>query len=120
MDRWESEAELIVPDWGDKVDYGIGLPYRPVRLHRLAVRGTTILCQSRLYPPIRDYEFGYEIHVSRISCITGSGLPVLTYHWIWYGTVEICTSAVESCFISGKGRRVSLLHTSYGSRKPIT
>jgi hypothetical protein len=44
--------------------------------------------------------------------ITGSGLPVLTYHWMWYGTVEICTSAVESCLISGKGRRVSLLHTS--------
>jgi hypothetical protein len=34
----ESEAQLIVPDWGDKVDYGIGLSYRPVRLHRLAGR----------------------------------------------------------------------------------
>jgi hypothetical protein len=34
-----SEAQFIVPDWGDKVDYTIGLSYRPVRLHhRLAGR----------------------------------------------------------------------------------
>jgi hypothetical protein len=32
------EAQFIVPDWGNKVDYGIGLSYRPVRLHTLAVR----------------------------------------------------------------------------------
>ncbi len=32
-----SEAEFIVPDWGDKVNSGIGL-YRPARLHRLAGR----------------------------------------------------------------------------------
>jgi hypothetical protein len=24
------EAQFIVPVWGDKVDYGIGLSYRPV------------------------------------------------------------------------------------------
>ncbi len=29
-------AKFIVPDWGDKVDYGIGFSYRPARLHRLA------------------------------------------------------------------------------------
>ncbi len=28
-------AEFIVPDWGDKVNTGIGLSYRPTRLHRL-------------------------------------------------------------------------------------
>ncbi len=33
-----AEAQFIFPDWGDKVDYGIGLSYWPVRLHRLAVR----------------------------------------------------------------------------------
>jgi hypothetical protein len=32
------EAQIIVPDWGDKVDYGMGLSYRPARLHRLADR----------------------------------------------------------------------------------
>jgi hypothetical protein len=46
-----TEAQFIVPDRGDKVDYGI---YRPVRLHlELARRygqGTT-LCHSRLFPP---------------------------------------------------------------------
>jgi hypothetical protein len=36
-----TEAQFIVPDWWDKVDYGmggIGLSYWPVRLHRLAGR----------------------------------------------------------------------------------
>jgi hypothetical protein len=33
-----SVAEFIVPDWGDKVNYAIGLSYRPARLHRLAGR----------------------------------------------------------------------------------
>jgi hypothetical protein len=28
-------AKFIVPDWGDKVDSGIGLSYRPARLYRL-------------------------------------------------------------------------------------
>jgi hypothetical protein len=26
-------AKFIVPDWGDKVDSGIGLSYRPAKLH---------------------------------------------------------------------------------------
>ncbi len=64
-------TKFIVPDWGDKVDSGMGLSYRPARLHRLAGRydnpmpyvawraGTTTLCRSQLYPLGRDYEFGY-------------------------------------------------------------
>ncbi len=31
-----SEAQFIVRDWGNKVDYCIEFSYRPVRLHRLA------------------------------------------------------------------------------------
>jgi hypothetical protein len=31
-------AKFLVPDWGDIVDSGIGLSYRPARLHRLAGR----------------------------------------------------------------------------------
>ncbi len=30
--------QYIDPDWGDKVNSGIGLLYRPARLHRLADR----------------------------------------------------------------------------------
>ncbi len=45
---------------------GIGLSYRPTRLHRLAWQaGTTTLCRSQLYPPFRDYEFGCS---SRATC----------------------------------------------------
>jgi hypothetical protein len=51
-------AQLIVPDWGDKVDYGIGLSYRHVGYIGWRA-GTTTQCYSRLYPPARDYGFGY-------------------------------------------------------------
>ncbi len=33
-----TEAEFSAPDWGDKVDNGIGLSYQPARLHRLVGR----------------------------------------------------------------------------------
>ncbi len=54
-------AKFIVSDWGDKVNSGIGLSYRPARLHWLADCATN-LCRSQLYPPVRDYEFGYRSH----------------------------------------------------------
>ncbi len=34
----QNDAKFIVSDWGDKVDFGIGLSYRPTRLHRRACR----------------------------------------------------------------------------------
>ncbi len=56
---WDrTEARFFVPDWGDKVDYGIGLSYWPVFLCSLCPQGyigwriiTTTLCHSQLYPP---------------------------------------------------------------------
>jgi hypothetical protein len=32
----KSVAKFLVPDWGDTVDSGIGLSYRPARLHRMS------------------------------------------------------------------------------------
>ncbi len=40
-----AEAKFIVPDWGDKVELGIGLLYRSVRLHWLQGRAQ---CQHRV------------------------------------------------------------------------
>jgi hypothetical protein len=57
-----SVAKFIVPDSVDKVASGIGLLYRPARLHIGSLgcqAGTTILCRSQLYPPDMDYEFGH-------------------------------------------------------------
>jgi hypothetical protein len=34
----KTEAEFLVPAWGDKVDYGIVFSYWSARLHRLADR----------------------------------------------------------------------------------
>jgi hypothetical protein len=47
------EAQFIVPDWGDKVDYGTALSYRPVGA------GTTYAIVDFIPQSVRDYEFGY-------------------------------------------------------------
>ncbi len=52
-------AEFIDPWLGDKVNSGIGLSYRHARLQGWRAV-TTTLCLSWLYPPVRDYEFGYS------------------------------------------------------------
>ncbi len=68
---WTAEAQFIVPDWGNKVDFVLGLSYRPVRLHRLAGRHDN---PSRLYPPERDYEFVYWVfHPFDLLCSGGEG-----------------------------------------------
>jgi hypothetical protein len=58
-------VEFIVPEWGDKVDYGIGLSYRPARLyilHRLLAgqydNPLPELTTSPHIPTVRDYECG--------------------------------------------------------------
>ncbi len=53
-------AKFIVPDWGDKVDSGMGLTYRAARLHRLAGRYEfdNPVPESTISPLVRDYEFG--------------------------------------------------------------
>jgi len=52
-------SSVNFPYMGDKADSGIGLSYRPARLHTGCRAGTTSLCGSQLYPPFRNYEFGY-------------------------------------------------------------
>ncbi len=47
-------AEFKDSDWGEKVNSGIGLSYRPARLHGLAgYAGIDFISQSGIY------EFGY-------------------------------------------------------------
>ncbi len=75
------EAQFIVPDWGDKVDYGIVLSYRPVRLHGWRAV-TTTLVHSRLYTPVRAYEFGYCILKKRLKCVL-CFLHYLCEFWVW-------------------------------------
>ncbi len=53
-------AKFIVNDWGDKVNSGVGLSYRPARLHRLVGRFDNRMPESTtLHPQLRDYEFGW-------------------------------------------------------------
>jgi hypothetical protein len=46
-------VEFIDPDWGDKVNSGIGLSYRPARLHGLAGRYDNPLPELN-YPQVMD------------------------------------------------------------------
>ncbi len=50
-----SVDKFVVPDWGDKVDSGMG----PARLHMLAGRYDNPM-PDQLYPTVRDYEFGHR------------------------------------------------------------
>jgi hypothetical protein len=43
-------AKFIVPDWGDKVDSGIGLSYRPARIHRLTGRYDNPMPEANFIP----------------------------------------------------------------------
>jgi hypothetical protein len=52
-------VKFLVPGWGDKVDSGIGLSYRPTIGYIGRQAGATTLCRSQLYPPFRNYELGY-------------------------------------------------------------
>jgi hypothetical protein len=45
-----SVANFLVPDWGDKVDSGIGLSYGTARLHRLAGRYDNAMPESTISP----------------------------------------------------------------------
>ncbi len=45
------EVQFVVPNWRNKVDYSIGLSYRPARLHRLAAQHDNPIWQSPLNPP---------------------------------------------------------------------
>jgi hypothetical protein len=48
--QFSTVAQFLVPDWGDKVDYGKVL-YQLVRLHRLAGRYHNPTPQSTFSPP---------------------------------------------------------------------
>ncbi len=76
-------ARILVPDWGDRFDSGIGLSYRPARLHRLTGRYDNPIPASTLYPPFRDYEFGYSCVGPRLcACPIQLFLnPLITYLW---------------------------------------
>jgi hypothetical protein len=43
-------VKFIVPDWGDKVNSGIGLSCRPARLHRLAGRYGNLTPETTITP----------------------------------------------------------------------
>jgi hypothetical protein len=73
-------SKFIVPDWGDIVDSGIGLSYGSPGYIGRQGRYRTTLCRSQLYPPFRDYEFGYFrfnhwVYIQQwVGCFTNKSL----------------------------------------------
>jgi hypothetical protein len=70
-------AKFIVSDWGDKVNSGTWLSYRPARLHRLAGRCDNPMPESAK-SPVRDNKFGYWQYCPSLK--SKPGLKVLTDH----------------------------------------
>ncbi len=62
-----SEAEFIVPDWGDKVNSGIGLPYRPFRLQRLA--GWYDLWVRQSYARVNYIPLSWTMNLAYVHCL---------------------------------------------------
>jgi hypothetical protein len=81
-----SSSQIHSPCLWNIVDSGRGLSFRPARLciGRGAGTSATTPCQSRLYPPVRDYEFGYSYILAALGCIARklhtSNLP---WRFIW-------------------------------------
>jgi hypothetical protein len=71
-----SEAKFLHPDWGDIVDSGTGLLYRPARLHRPAGRYDNPLPEVIYIPHSGNLNFASVIElfagtVTRVQAIRG-------------------------------------------------
>ncbi len=83
-------AKFIVPDWGVKVDFGVGLLYRPTRIHTHAggpVRQAYAIVD--FIAPVRDYEFSYW---TRVCYAQGGGGTATTVQ----GTLYTASGALTS------------------------
>ncbi len=62
------QIHTVVPDWGDKVDFQAQGCHTGAPGYKGLQAGMTTLCRSQLYPPFRDYEFGYRIRCMLSEC----------------------------------------------------
>ncbi len=60
---WRPLSEFLDPDWGDKVNSGLWLPYWPARLHGTVVRNDNPMPELTLSPSSGIYEFGNIVHI---------------------------------------------------------
>ncbi len=75
-------AKFIVPNWGDKVDSGVGLSYLPASLCSLAGRYDNPMPEST-ENSLRDYEFGYRMQIrirTKMSRIRNTGFLILNFY----------------------------------------
>jgi hypothetical protein len=66
-----SVAKFVIPDWGNKVDSGIGLSYRPARLHTMQCIGwqagmTTLYARVNYIPQSGTMNFATGPHINHI------------------------------------------------------
>ncbi len=59
----------MVTDWGYKVSSGIGFPYRPARLHRLAGRYDNPMLEPTISPIFRDCTYNTYCHLSMMTAM---------------------------------------------------
>jgi hypothetical protein len=76
-------AELIDPDWGVEVNSGIGLSYRPARLHGLTGRYDNPMPELTILQSL-IYEFGYSTtkYALDIHVVIGHALSMLVFYYL--------------------------------------
>ncbi len=58
------EAQFIVRDWVNKVDYDIGLSYRPVRLNSLGEGFTTLKIENKIFLIYKEIQKGAKSYLT--------------------------------------------------------
>ncbi len=106
VSEWQLSCGQIHSPWlGDIVDSGIRLSYRPASLCSLAGR--------QLFPPVRDYEFGYRLrdlrsHHSHTVLSPGAPPPPTPLPQGWWGRSSYKEDQILYCTINSAWPEVEL------------
>ncbi len=95
-------AKFLVPDWGDKVDSGIGFSYRPAGLHRLAERYDNPMPGSTISPSQGLWIWQPVVELKN-NAAQNSGLrssSTKRLHLITFLLVHLCTYCIKNPVIS--------------------
>jgi hypothetical protein len=106
------------PWLGDKVDSGIGLSYRPARLHRLASRYNNPMPESTISPiqglwiwlQFASYQLFWYIYNWEITLWRRLGPSVCTLRWLAFEIGFFCIKRQPLRFFYTKTRHLTKFH----------
>jgi hypothetical protein len=71
------QYKFLVPDWGDKIDYVIGLSYRYASLCSLAGWYDNLTPKSSLSPPSKGLRIGPQLIFRVLPCLITTSMLIL-------------------------------------------